>query len=546
MNDTYIIQQGINPGVPLHQGRRPRGGGRFSRPMSSEWLDRVSGRMMAASGGYYGAKQRHPNVGWSPGTGSADEDLLFDLSALRGRCRDRSRNDPLAVSAVNTKVANVVGTGYTPQCRIDYESIGWSEDRAKNLEHEMERYWRACRGQLDAAGIMDFADQTSLAYRQAMDNGDVVLYRRYLRNKPSVPGRLSEKSKCGLAFEMIEADRIATPWGLSSEKNIRDGIVFDNEGRPTSYYINKRHPGDYRVIAIGQTNKWLKVNRFDSLGRPNILHIYKPTRPGQSRGAPLLAPVVLALKQLADYMEAEVVAANVAACIGLAVTAGENGSAATFRSDREDSGLSTSDRPYESVEPGMVYYFDNGQKIQPFDPSRPNSEGVAFIETFCRFIGAALDLPFELLQKNFSRTNYSSARAALLEARRHFVVDRQWLIRKWCQPVWTLLMEEAVMRNVLGISLSTFWRYLPELTRCRWQTPAWGWVDPTKEIKAWALGIENGIATRADATAETGGDWEEQTIQGAREVKLRTEKGLKCIEAAEKPKAVPQEKQDGS
>jgi capsid protein len=54
-----------------------------------------------------------------------------------------------------------------------------------------------------------------------------------------------------------------------------------------------------------------------------------------------------------------------------------------------------------------------GDKVSPFTPSRPNSGYGQFVENVLRHIGAGLNIPFELLMKDFSKTNYSSARAAL-------------------------------------------------------------------------------------------------------------------------------------
>jgi hypothetical protein len=62
-------------------------------------------------------------------------------------------------------------------------------------------------------------------------------------------------------------------------------------------------------------------------------------------------------------------------------------------------------------------------------------------------IAAGLNIPYELLLKDFSKTNYSSARAALLEAWRFFRGRRKWLISYWCQPFFELWLEEEVMQG---------------------------------------------------------------------------------------------------
>ena len=43
-------------------------------------------------------------------------------------------------------------------------------------------------------------------------------------------------------------------------------------------------------------------------GRRNVLHPFRRTRPGQTRGIPYLAPVMELVKQLGRYSEAEVAA----------------------------------------------------------------------------------------------------------------------------------------------------------------------------------------------------------------------------------------------
>ncbi len=42
-----------------------------------------------------------------------------------------------------------------------------------------------------------------------------------------------------------------------------------------------------------------------------------------------------------------------------------------------------------------------------------------------------MNLPYELFAKDFSRVNYSSARAALLEAWRYLHGRRRWLTSTW-------------------------------------------------------------------------------------------------------------------
>ena len=513
---SYLAAPDINPERPLRVPNRPRS--------KQRRLNQGRRRALQAAG-YLGGQKRRPTSNWAPGGGSADEDILTDLPTLRDRCRDLARNNALAAGAVETYVDNVVGSGMELQSRIDWRILGWAEDdpRIEQYELALEGHWRQCRGALDAADVLEFGEMTRLIWQQRLENGEVLAYRQFI-DEPNRP--------CGLAWDIIEADRLATPVGVKVAGTIRDGVEKGPRGEPLAYWISKTHPGDLRVANQPTKRGYLRIPRYDSAGRPNILHLYAPTRPAQSRGVPLLAPVIDALKQMVDYLDAEVVAAHVGACFATAITSQDPYSFAQDRAD-SDEGKSTQDEPIESWEPGMNYYLDEGEKIEMIDPKRPNASAGAFVEMFVRLIGAALNLPYELILKDFSKTNYSSARAALLEARRRFRVGQQWLIRRWCQPTWDLLVEEAVIDGVLPISLAEFNANRYAWTRAKWLTQRWGWVDPVKEIRAWVEGIKEGIATRADACSENGDDWEEQTAQQEREVKRREAAGLSTIEAAQ-------------
>ncbi|WP_449235596.1 phage portal protein [Azospirillum doebereinerae] len=90
-----------------------------------------------------------------------------------------------------------------------------------------------------------------------------------------------------------------------------------------------------------------------------------------------------------------------------------------------------------------------------------------------------MNIPYELLVKDFSQTNYSSARAALLEAWRFFNGRRAWLGTYWATPVFDLWLEEAV--NLGEIEAPDFYANRFAYTRCRWIGAGKGWVDPVKE-----------------------------------------------------------------
>ncbi|MDH5528330.1 MAG: phage portal protein, partial [Nitrospirota bacterium] len=139
-------------------------------------------------------------------------------------------------------------------------------------------------------------------------------------------------------------------------------------------------------------------------------------------------------------------------------------------------------------------------------------------------------------------TNYSSARAALLEAWRYFMGRRKWLSVHWASPVYALWLEEAIGQGL--IEAPGFYDNPAAWCRAKWIGPGRGWVDPVKEAKAADMRIQSGISTYEQECAEQGLDWEEQFEQRAREKQRMQELDLDTKATADVPAGDPTS-QDG-
>ncbi len=480
---------------------------------------------------YRGAEKNRLRSSWIPGGGSADEDLLAELPDLRERSRDLNRNDAHASGITTTMVTNVVGTGIKPQSRIDYESLEVSEESARIFQKRAERTWQRWTPFADSTERMDFYEIQQLVDRQILENGEVIL----------LPLMLDDKSRpYKLAFEVIEADRLQTPMDKKGNRGIRHGVELGDRGQPVAYYIRKTHPGDTTLrLSTPKSNEFMRIPSKNTLGRPNVLHLYWVVRPGQTRGVPFFSPIMTLFKDLADYLEAEVVAARVAACFAVFVERSDAYTAAVTRADKSNA----SGQRIEELEPGMIEYMAPGEKISGFNPQRPGGTFEPFVERILRAISAALGMPYELVAKDFSKTNYSSARAALLEARRYFKLRQEWLSRRLCQPAWEMLIEEAYLKGELKIP--NFYNNRLDWTRAHWIAPGWGWVDPTKEVKASRESVEGYISTLADEAAAVGRDWEEIMYQRKREEEKRIELGLPASKTKESKEPKDEEDEEG-
>lgn len=462
------------------------------------------------------SKQKKSMLGWIFKGGSTKEDIDDNLDTLRQRSRDLYMNTPLATGSLKTIRTNVIGAGLRLNAQIDYEYLGLTEDEADEWETHVEREFELWSESLmcDAMHMHNFYELQQLAFISFLMSGEVFTLLPYRNHK---------QNPYGLRVQLIEADRVSSPTGHNPK--IINGVELGKFGEVVAYHISKYHP---LALNTGR-NTWIRVEKFGSkTGRQNVLHLMESERPEQRRGVPILSPVIESLKQLDRYTEAELMAALVSSLFTVFIETGGTENERLFgeviaddeRVDDED------DMSYE-LAPGAIVALGEGEKANATNPARNNASFDPFVVAVCRQIGAALELPYELLLKHFT-SSYSASRGALLEAWKMFKMRRQWTASRFCQPIYEEFLTEAIL---LGRIQAPGFLSDPMIrkaySKAEWNGPSQGQLDPLKEVSAAEKRVNNGFSTRARETVElTGGDFWRNHPQRVREEKARREAGL--------------------
>lgn len=461
---------------------------------------------------------------WMPYPGSADADLLPDLGLLRSRSRDLTRNHGVAHSALQTQLDNVLGCGLWLAPTPDYLLLGRTRQWASEWRKKVKSLWKnyAETTWCDAGQSLTLDGQASQIFSGTWQNGDGVALPLWLP---------MEGAPASTRIQIIESDRLCNPNFMYDTATLRGGIKIDKYGAPVSYFIRKVHPGDRYWWLGGDDVQWEEIPATTGWGRRRVIHAHDKARAGQTRGIPALASVLKQFKVLGDYQGAELKASVVNAMVSM-VTESAMGqeSLVNLLSDNPDAlskyteGLSMRNRSAINFEAGKVIPLMLGEKISGFTPARPSTAYEPFVTTVFRHIATGVNMPYELLMKDFSKTNYSSARAAMLEAWRFFMSRRQWLAFSFYQPVYELFLEEMI--DVGEIEAPDFYEKKTAWCRARWIGPGRGWVDPYKEAQAAELRMDIRLSNLEKECAEQGEDWEEVLEQAAEEEKKLKELGL--------------------
>lgn len=466
---------------------------------------------LALAGGYSGARiDRAALSRWQPHGGSATTDIIRDLPMLRARSRDQMRNAPVALGALNTSVNHVVGTGLTYTPAIDAKFLRLDEVQAEQWQDGTKRRFAAWATSLDCdiARRLNFYGLQELAFRSMLESGDTfVLTPRIARAGASAR----------LALQLIEADRICNPNRTADSATLIDGVEIDaGTGEAIAYQVARNHPGDYLTAG----NQWDRIAaRGSSTGRRNVLHLFKPLRPGQIRGVPWISPILEPLKQLNRWTDAELNAAVISGMFATFIKMDPDAFDSLFDDDAKGAIVNKSSSWSGEMESGKAINLLPGESIESSTPGRPNPAFDPFWTAMVRQIGMALEMPFEVLTMHF-QSSYSAARAALLMAWKGFRSRRDMLATYLCQPVFELWLADEVAEG--RINAPGF--FVSDITRAAWCAAIWtgdgpGSIDPAKEVDAAQKRVDLGISTKqAESILHDGVDWQQKHDQRVKEI----------------------------
>lgn len=529
------------------------------------------------AGGAYDAADRYDRelVTWIPSSGSADEDLIPEKRTMDARVRDTMRNDAYSAAGGDIWKNNIVGAQYLCNSKPNYLALGldqvWAEEFQKEVEAKFYLAAESGNNWLDASRVNTFTELVRLAVGVYVMTGEVLAFGDWINERDRRPFKT--------AVQMIDLDRLCDPPTKTVGQRIHGGIESDRRGRPLAYHI-KRASDALNWFSVDQY-QWERVPTFRPWGRRNILHIYEQFRPGQTRG---VAKMVAALKEsritkkFRDVvLQNAVVNATYAASIESDLPSAElyqslgasgNADAADIAEAIQEYGAGFMSAIAGYAENARNLKLDGvriphlypGTKLQLRPAGKGGPLGSEFEQSLLRYISANLGVSYEQLSKDYSQTNYSSARAGMTETWKGMQANKRSVADRFANFVFTLWLEEAIANGEIT-SMSrrapNFWEGLNSeaYSQCEWIGASRGQIDELKETQAAVLRIKYGLSTREYELGRLGHDWRNVFEQLEREQSVAKDRGLVFVEndnqmnastgAARTPEAKG-EKDDGS
>lgn len=453
----------------------------------------VPGRLKAASyeaASSAGARARS----WKTPNSGPNAAAVQNLPLMRSRARDAIRNDPWAKTAIARLVSNTIGTGIQPH----------PQHPDKEIAKQQKQLWDDWVKEADAGGLLDFYGQQTLAARAFFSDGETLLRRRF---------RFDDGLSVPLQVQLMEADQ------LPVEKNeirpdggeIVNGIEFDGDDRRVAYHLYRRHPGEYnRLNARGMATVAVPAD--------DITHVFQPLRPGQIRGVPELATVLLRLHSLDNFDDAVLFRQEVSNLFAGFVT-----KPASVPSGPGDIDPMTGQpvlydadgfSPIVSLEPGSMQELAPGEDVKFAEPPGAGADYGPFMRQQLMAAAASVGMPYEILTGDLREVSDRVLRVLLNEFRRA-IEQLQWniFIHQYCHRVWAWWVDACALSGAMP--MPDFHRTRRLFLRVRWVPQGWPYIHPVQDVNAQKLAIRAGLTSRSASILKQGEDPEQVDEENA-------------------------------
>lgn len=446
---------------------------------------------MRPSGGFFrrdAAKRTGSLSNWNPRQAHGHDAESMEREAIASRAMNLVNDDPNAEGIVGTFATTIIGAGLTPAPELDHEALGITSDEARKLEKKQKAVYKSWAPHADVGERMTDGEIQHLKARHLFGFGESfeIIYMR-----KDGPGVYSQAS------QVINPLRVKTPTDLRADKAIMSGIKTGKYGEPLSYFVKK--PG----TALSDTSKNFTEIPARRGHRWSVLHDYITKDPEQIRGYPILAPAIRFFRDMADLLGAELTSNVVTAAMSVFI-ADETDPRNLAQNLLAPLSARPQEERYQDVNPGEIWYGSAGQKPHLLSADRPGTTFDPFTKLIKKAMAMPTGIPYPVLFKDVDGVSFAGFRAAMLEAWRVYDYHRKRIGQKDCQKKYTMLMEEAWLRDVLPVG-DDFPGKRELYTNAVWYGAPKGDIEPFKAIQADLLKNKAGIKPKEKIIIEDGG-----------------------------------------
>lgn len=486
---------------------------------------------------------------WHPSMRSPDAIINGAKPMADARGRDTVRNSGLAFGAVARHKDSVVGAQYRLNSRPNWRYLSqyssgfdetWAEEYQQVVEARFNLLGDANDAWLDAMRVNTFTGMIRLAIGVFLITGEVIATAEWLRQSAR---------PVWTAIQMVSGDRLSNPNGMPDTATMRRGIERDVQGQPLAYNFRMGDP--LNPFPTPDAYLWNRVPARKPWGRKQVIHIVEQGLPDQSRGISDMVACMKNMHMTKKFSEVTLQSAIINATYAAAIESElpNDAVAVALGKGTDDTGaallgvygaymgalgqyLDASTNIH--IDGAQVPHLFPGTKLNMMPAKTAGGVGTPFEESLHRHTAASLGLSYEEFSRDFSKTNYSSGRAAMGVSAQYMAARKRHVADRFATEIFALVLEEDFSDDKVplprGITRDVFYKdsglAKEAFTTCKWIGSGAGQIDEKKETDAAVLRIAAGLSTYEIEGARLGVDWRELFEQAAREQKEIKDRGL--------------------
>lgn len=303
--------------------------------------------------------------------------------------------------------------------------------------------------------------------------------------------QLDHGTEVPYSIELLDPEMVPHDYEDSS-RNVVQGVLLNEWGRPRTYYVYKKNPAETLYLASSEMKQ---------IPAELMAHLKLTRRIGQVRGVSKLATVLTRIQDLKDYEESERVSARISAAMCAYVRKGTPDM--YLPTDAEMDGADDDGNRLFDIAPGMVW--DNllpGEEIGTVQSNRPSNLLAPFRDSMLKAVASGVGVGYSSIAKDYSGT-YSAQRQELVESYVSYAAMTAHFVSQWTRPIYQNFIAAAIAARALvvpgGIDPLT-------LDDAEYRGPVMPWIDPQKEADAALSLMQAGLKSRSQAIRERGGN----------------------------------------
>lgn len=406
----------------------------------------------------------------------------------RRRARHLERNSEVINAIIKAYERNVVGKGFSLQVRTDDED--WN-----NAVEELWYEWSK-PGNCDITGRYSLNQLLKMIVRRKAVDGGILAIRTY-QNGEEFPMKL----------QMVEVDNLYDIGNIKSTEGnpVVGGIEVTTHGKPVAYYIKQ---------DVFDTFVQLDPARVPA---DRVMYLADHNRPSEVREITRFARTLTKIHDLDEFFEAVSFKQKINAAIAVWITSGSTGTVGN--SVIQAANQQPMAKGGKRIVPGSVNRLAPGEDVRTLVPSGQATELSDYNLAIMRQIAAGQGLSYEMISRDVSQVNYSSARQNLLEDWKEFEQEQKFIIQHFLDIVFKEVVSVAVATGKLTAPQGY---YLEPEKYLKHEFIGQGlpWIDPNKEAEANKTMLESQQTSLKDIYAKKGKDWEEEVKQIIKEKEL--------------------------